>query len=128
VLWGQEDDDKMMIPRGSGVAGRAAASRQAMLRGVAAEVSALALLAAFAHFHRDVRDEEHAEEAPGDDLEVGAHAESPAATANAGCIGSFARTPKVREGRKPTKRGGPIKSGNPADGEGLQLLISGPVT
>ena len=71
----------------------------------------LALLAALAHFHRDVRDEEHAEEAPGDDLEIGAHAKSPAAIANDGCIGSFTSKPKVRNGRKLTKRRGPIKMG-----------------
>ena len=46
--------------------------------GMGGRKRSLVLLAAFAHFHRDIRDEEHTEEAPGDDLEV-EHDSSPAA-------------------------------------------------
>ena len=53
----------------------------------------LALLAAFAHFHRDVGDEEHTEKAPGDDLKHGGHAVSPAAKLNTASIGWFSSIP-----------------------------------
>ena len=43
----------------------------------------LALLAALAHFHANVGDEEHAKEAPGDDLKVGTHAYVSSGDANA---------------------------------------------
>ena len=47
----------------------------------------LALLAALAHPHANVGDEEHAEEAPGDDIECLAHEWSPAAKLNGISIG-----------------------------------------
>ncbi len=98
-------------------------------RGVAAggfwadwrEVS-LALLAALAHFHANVGDEEHAEEAPGDDLECRTHEYSPS-----GDNRTLFLSADLRPNRSLTvaKRPGPIKAA--LDGHRRRSKLSLPV-